>query len=648
MKKKIAFVFLAVLLTAVVLQMGSMTHYYSVIAQEGTVLSAWAGKPPKIDGNIEDEEWSTAAKIDFNITNYNGTIYVMNDGGNLYLAANITDDDFGTSFSDYDVFMFLFDNDNDGGGPEKGDDGLFCFSITGPPYDVFYNITEPPWPSDAADGGTVDGYHDETSDGNYNYFECVHPLDSSDDAHDFSLKIGYTVGFRVGYVDNKTLIGFWPSTGWCHIKIASGDLVLSGNDVYTITGNYYMNGSIVVTENATLVIEDARLTFVQTASFQFNITLRNAVGGNPRLIVDNATIDTNTRFFKIELYENSTAQINRKQPAPNCPIYLILYESSSADVSESTFTEISLHNHASLHLVSSYAVLIRAVDESYASAASVTIYYLHAANSAEVEASDSTIIYALEIQSSKTRCSIQGITPGLIAYWNFLENCSVVIGSGGFAPNVTLSNVQVNGWSFSFADTIDTVISDSHLLSLGASCSSAVCAYRVYVESVSVSGYSRVNATDSIAGGVSLYGSSVLWAENSTATTINIQGQSILYVNWYLDVHVVDSLEQNVPDANVTVVCSDGTETVKGKTNMTGWVRLTVLSNIINATGEFPQWPHNVSAVYETYENRQATVVLSDFVIPEFPTVLLMIMVLVTASSMTALLCKSKNTRKKR
>ena len=656
MKKKITFVFLAVLLLAVVLQMSSMTHYYSVIAQEGTVLSARAGKPPKIDGNIEGEEWSTAAKIDFNITNYNGTVYVMNDGGNLYLAAKITDDDFGTNFFDYDVFMFLFDNDNDGV-PEKGDDGLFCFSITGPPYDVFYNITEPAWPSDAADGGTVGGYHDETGDGSYNYFECVHPLDSSDDAHDFSLKIGDIVGFRVGYRDNTTLIGIWPSSGWCHIKIASGDLVLSGNDVYTITGNYYMNGSIIVTENATLVIEDARLTFMQTANFQFNITLRDAAGGNPRLIVDSATIDTNTRFFKIELYENSTAQINRKQPAPNCPINLILHDSSSADVSESTFSEISLYNHASLHLVSSYVSLLRVIDESYANVDGATIYHLHAANGAKFEASDSTITYALGIQSSKTQCNIQGITPGLIAYWNFLENCSVVVGSGGFAPNVTLSNVQVNGWSFSFADAVDTIISDSHLLSLEASGSSAVCAYRVYVESVSVSGYSRVNATDSIAGGVSLYGSSVLWAENSTATTTYIQGQSILYVNWYLDVHVVDSLGQDVPDANVTVVCFDGTEAAKGKTNMTGWVRLTVLSNIINATGEFPQWPHNVSAVYETHENstivnvngnRQATVMLSDFVIPEFPTVLLMIMVLVTASSITALLCKSKNTRKKR
>ncbi|MBX5321566.1 MAG: hypothetical protein QHH12_00110 [Candidatus Bathyarchaeota archaeon] len=656
MRKK-ALVFLAVLLAAAISPSSLIVRFSPAMAQEGVVLSAWTCKPPKIDGVIDEEEWSTAAKIDFNITNYNGTIYVMNDGGNLYLAAKITDDDFGTDFNTYDVFMFLFDNDNDGS-PEKGDDGLFCFSISGPPYDMFYNVTEPnAWPGDTLDGGTADGSHDETGDNVYNYFECVHPLDSSDDAHDFSLKIGDIVGFQVRYLDNKTLIGFWPSSSWCHIKIASGDLVLSDNDVYTVTGNYYMNGSIIVTDNATLMIENAHLTFMQTTSFQFNITLRDAAGGNPRLIVDNALIDTYASHFRIELYENSTAQMKGTQPAPNCPIYLLLHDSSSAEVSESTFSEISLYNRALLYLVSSSVGLLRVVDESYADVDGAAIYYLYAANGAEVQASDSTITYALEVQSSKTQCYIQGITPGFVAYWNFLENCSVIIGAGGFAPNVTLSNVQVNGWSFSFADAVNAIISDSRLCSLGVSGSSVVCVYRVYAESVSISGYSRMNATDSRAGNVQLYGFSALWAENLTATTTYIQGQSILYVNWYLDVHVVDSLEQDVPDANVTVVSSDGTETAKGKTNMAGWVKLTVLSRIINATGEYPQGPYNVTATYGIYSNtttvnvngnNQTKVVLSEFVIPEFPALPLTIIVFVVASSASLLLCRGKKAGKKR
>lgn len=97
--------------------------------------------------NIGEEEWSAAAKVDFNIVNasapdgmYNGTIYVMNDYDNLYLAVKITDDDFGNDGNTFDVLFFLFDNDNSGLPPVQGDDGLFCWSISGPPFDVFFQL----------------------------------------------------------------------------------------------------------------------------------------------------------------------------------------------------------------------------------------------------------------------------------------------------------------------------------------------------------------------------------------------------------------------------------------------------------------------------------------------------------------------------
>jgi len=106
MKKKTISIFLAALLLAIVFQTGSMRNYYPAFAQEGSVLSAWASKPPKIDGYI-DEEWSAAAIIDFNITSYNGTVYVMNDGGNLYIAAKITDNKLGINYDDFDVFMIF-------------------------------------------------------------------------------------------------------------------------------------------------------------------------------------------------------------------------------------------------------------------------------------------------------------------------------------------------------------------------------------------------------------------------------------------------------------------------------------------------------------------------------------------------------------
>ena len=654
MKKKTTSIFLAALLLAIVFQTSFIRRYYPVLAQEEVMLSAWTGKPPKIDGIIGDEEWSTAAKIDFNIASYNGTIYVMNDGGNLYIAAKITDNYFQADQGNYDVFMVLFDNDNDGV-QEKGDDGLFCFSIAGPPYDVFYNVTEPnAWPSDESDGGTADGGHDETGDGVYNYFECFHPLDSADDAHDFSLKIGDVVGFRVGYYDNKTLIGFWPSGGWRHIKIASGDLVLSDDDVYTITGNYYMNGSIVVTENATLVMKDALVTFTQTSSYYFNVTLKDAVGGNPRLIIDNATINTNTYLFPIMLQENSTAHINGMRLATNSYISLILYESSHATINNSTFGEVRAYHSSTLNFAYSSATMVDVDDESHLNMENANVYVLYGVGNAEAQVKDSTIIYTLGIEANTTQCIINETKPGLIAKWNFLENCSVTKGTGGFAPNVTLTNVQVNGWGFVFKDSVNTVLYNSMFTWLVFTEFAEASAYNIHAETVSLNHYSRVNATDSNVDGVELYGQSVIWAVNSTATSTQIYGQAMIYVNWYLDVHVVDYFGQDVPDANVTVACSDGSTAAVGRTNGTGWVRLTVLSSIINATGEYPQGPHNVTATYETYSNKttvnvngnkQAAIVLSDFIIPEFPQMLPAIML--SAAPAIALLRNSKNTRKK-
>lgn len=559
MEKKKVSVFLAFLLLSVVLQIGLVTRSSLVMAHSDVLLSAWTWNQPTIDGVINAAEWSAAAKINFSLTAsslvYNGTIYVMNDYENLYLAAKITDDDFGTNESTVDIFGFFFENDHDGIPHEQGDDGLVCASISGLPLDIFY-VAGDGWPTDSADGGTQDGTASASGDGIYNYFEFVHPLNSMDDAHDFSLKIGDVVGFCVAYADNglnSSPNPFDVIWGWHDIKIAApfwqGDLVLSDNDVYIITGEFNINGSIVVTENATLIIENAHLMFTQTAPFQFNITLKDAFGGKPRLIMDSITINTNTHSFRIELFENSIAQIDGAQLAPNCPVYLLLYDLSSAKVSNSTFTEISLCENASL------------------------------------------------------------------------------------------------------------VLSSSHVSLLTASGSSFIRAHHAYVESVNISGSSEVNAENSRASNVYMYGFSVLRAVNSTVITTNVQGRSLIFVNWYLDVHVVDSTGQNVPGANITVVCSDGTETAREQTNATGWARLTVLSSIINATCEYPQGSHNITVSYETYSNittinvtrnMQVTVMLSDFIIPEFPTVPLLLMALLTVSSTVLVFRMNKNAREKR
>jgi hypothetical protein len=65
MKRKNALAFLAVLLVATVSPAILTMHFAPAMAHSGLVLSAWTWNPPTIDGVIDEDEWSMAAKVNF-------------------------------------------------------------------------------------------------------------------------------------------------------------------------------------------------------------------------------------------------------------------------------------------------------------------------------------------------------------------------------------------------------------------------------------------------------------------------------------------------------------------------------------------------------------------------------------------------------
>jgi len=84
----------------------------------------------------------------------------------------------------------------------------------------------------------------------------------------------------------------------------SGDLILSGNQVYEICDKTFeIDGSIVITENATLLVRNATLKIVNPAIH--NITLQKPKNGNPRLTLINSTL-TSTSVFEVHLLQNAT------------------------------------------------------------------------------------------------------------------------------------------------------------------------------------------------------------------------------------------------------------------------------------------------------------------------------------------------------
>jgi hypothetical protein len=191
----------------------------------GKTYQAWAPTPPTINGEIVDSEWQTAASATFTMTiagnPYSGTFYVMNDATNLYVAVKISD----ATFDSDDAVAVYFDNGNDGTfGP--GDDSILQYAGAPGFVDRFLEVFPTP-KADTDAGGTTDGSGAAAAHGGFNHFELSHPLDSADNAHDFSLGLGATVGFTLAYRQHSAGLDYWPAaatedtTTWGDIVVAS-------------------------------------------------------------------------------------------------------------------------------------------------------------------------------------------------------------------------------------------------------------------------------------------------------------------------------------------------------------------------------------------------------------------------------------------
>jgi len=187
--------FLLGFLTCVLIAVAAYPH---AEAHSGVSLSGYG--TATTDGVIGAGEWAGAGKVNFGPftadgQTITGTLYIMNDGTNLYIAVSIGGDDDLGGAGGLDGFRIMFDNDHGGeASHEAGDDSVTVdYVFTSVFEDDFWNgillCIDVPF------GGTTDGQGAGSRQGALNHFELSHPLDSADDAHDFSLSTGQTVGF---------------------------------------------------------------------------------------------------------------------------------------------------------------------------------------------------------------------------------------------------------------------------------------------------------------------------------------------------------------------------------------------------------------------------------------------------------------------
>jgi len=413
-------------------------------------------------------------------------------------------------------------------------------------------------------------------------------------------------------------------------SIHQGDLILNGNNMTMIEGRFDINGSIIVEENATLVLRDATLNFTMSHNYQFNVTLRNPVNGNPRLIVENATVATNNYYLDMSFYENASMRANKL--STDYYLYIWLYMDSLALVSNSTFGYISAYDFSILSVSNSTFDGIYDDDYTHVTISNSDFYLLEPNDKSEVTVANSTI-GLLVAESMSVNYSVTHHEPSFTSNWNFLENCSVVAATTGMAPNITLTNTQVENWGFAAYGESNITVFNSKLWGLWGRGSSDTSVYNTSISYFLVSDNSAYwhlyNTTTE-----RLYsrGNSVLWFMNSTSNLYEIYDESEIYVCWYLDVHVVDSIGQEVPFANVTATYPNSTLADSKITDVDGWARLTLVEKTINATGSYPIGNYTITAKYNTYQEQQSVEMTENkmIVIPEFPSFIILPLFMIT------------------
>ncbi len=259
----------------------------------------------------------------------------------------------------------------------------------------------------------------------------------------------------------------------------------------------------------------------------------------------------------------------------------------------------------------------------------VTLFYLYAAENSNMNVSDSAVNISVETHLYSANFSASGLHPVYVNYWNPYHNHSISVASQGWVPNLTLIDTDVKGWKFVFFGSSNVTILDSELFGLVGDDSSVVTLSDSVI-SVSILSYgsSRFNLYDTATDRLGVSHSATASLVNSTCEVYQIYDQSEVRLSWYLDTSVFDSIGQDVPSANVTASFPNATVAESKLTDANGRSRLTLMEKTMNASGEYPVGNYTVEATYDTYsantsinltENKQITLELEDFVIPEFP-----------------------------
>jgi hypothetical protein len=204
------------------------------------------------------------------------------------------------------------------------------------------------------------------------------------------------------------------------VKVSSdihqGDLVLTGNNVTVIEGQFDINGSILVEENATLILRNAVLNFTQARDYQFNMTFSNPTNGNPRLIAENTTLAT-AYSFRVRFHGNSSCRADRLEvwPPYAAGYWWYMYDSSVVSISTSRVYMVAAYVDSIFEAFNSTMRYMDAVGQVSANISLSYIESLYCDSSSAVNVSSSNI-WQLETKASAVATASNSTINNLYTY----------------------------------------------------------------------------------------------------------------------------------------------------------------------------------------------------------------------------------------
>jgi len=387
--------------------------------------------------------------------------------------------------------------------------------------------------------------------------------------------------------------------------IHQGDLILQGNNVTIIEGWFAINGSIVVEDDATLILRDANVSFVQSGNYQHNMTLRSQ--GN--LTVENTTLTASDYWLRIDSLESSSAEIDGLETAWKTSI--VVDDSASALISNLTgLYMLSGYGHSVTVLNGSQMQILACVHSANVTLLNSRVTNNLLTNGNSTFKAQNSEIALMRVNSGSVNCSIDGLVPGFYSLWTFDDYCSVETSAGSQLPNVSLLECQVSRWEFRFEGASNVQAMQSEL------------------RRVSLAEESQANIHNSSIEILFVDDNAVMRLVNSTFDIQTINENASLNISWYLDIHAVDSIGQDVPSANVTIRYPNATIVESELADGIGRVATVLMEKMMNATGEYPIGAYTVEAIYGVYSNNTAVTMMGNqqlilelegFIIPELP-----------------------------